>query len=395
MSFPDFTGERFIPGQGGSQIAYEHLHRYRFALGFSAGKRVLDVAAGDGYGSALLATSAKSVWAIDRDEVSVQYARNTYGSDHLLFARGDALSLPLLSRSMEVVVAMEVLEHVEDQEKLVEELSRVVTRGGVVLISTPNKAIYSDARNYHNPFHIHELYRDEFLALLGRHFDVIQIVEQQVRAGSLILNPDDRTGGSEILAQPAGPAAGVGSMYFLAVCGIGREAVPVPSASAFLDTGDTLLVEWEARLLAAGSEVERLNQEVLNLGSWGRGLEKDLHERDLAIQRIREELAREIAAREAILSQLRSELNARAEWARRVEESVRERDRTIEALQEEMAREITRRDQAYERLHGEFVDRGRWAQSLSREIEVRNARNEDLKRRFVYRILAKIGFLPQ
>jgi O-antigen biosynthesis protein len=395
MSLRDFTGERFIPGQGGSQIAYEHLHRYRFALQFAAGKRVLDVAAGAGYGSALLATVAGRVWAVDRDEVSVRHARAAYGSENLLYARGDALSLPLSSGSVDVVVAMEVLEHVEDQEQLVAELSRVVARGGTVLISTPNKAVYSDARNYRNPFHIHELYRDEFLTLLGRHFDVIQIVEQQVRAGSLILNPEDCAGGAEILAMPVGNTPGTGPMYFLAVCGIGRGAAPLPAASAFLDTGDALLVEWEERILAAGVEIERLNQEVLKLGSWSRQLEQGLQERDSTIQRTREELAREIAARDDILSQLRAELSERARWTQRVEESVRERNRTIEELQSEMAREIARRDLAYEGLHAEFTDRGRWAQELDREIAARDAYIEDVKRRLAYRIMAKIGILPQ
>ena len=67
MKPPAFTGERFIPGEGGAQIAYEHLHRYLFAMRWARGRRVLDVAAGSGYGAALLARVAEAVWALDLD----------------------------------------------------------------------------------------------------------------------------------------------------------------------------------------------------------------------------------------------------------------------------------------------------------------------------------------
>ena len=55
----EFTGERFMPGCSG-EIAYEHWHRYAFARRFVGGKRVLDAACGEGYGSALLSTVASS-----------------------------------------------------------------------------------------------------------------------------------------------------------------------------------------------------------------------------------------------------------------------------------------------------------------------------------------------
>ncbi len=198
MNVPDFTGERFIPGQGGAQITYEHLHRYYFARRWAAGKEVLDVAAGVGYGASLLGREALRVWAIDIDARSLQHARRTYGASHLEFLQGDAMHLPFRSRSLDLVVAFEVLEHVEPQEELVAELARVVRENGTVLISTPNKATYSDARGYHNPFHVRELYRNEFGDLLGRHFPAIHILHQQVRAGSFLQGEPGAAAGAEI-----------------------------------------------------------------------------------------------------------------------------------------------------------------------------------------------------
>ena len=59
-----FTGERYMPTEAG-EIRLEHVHRYAVALAWARGKRVLDVACGEGYGTRLLATVAESVEGVD------------------------------------------------------------------------------------------------------------------------------------------------------------------------------------------------------------------------------------------------------------------------------------------------------------------------------------------
>ena len=54
----DWTGERFVTGIKDAS-ALEHIHRYAVAAGMVSGKIVLDIASGEGYGSNLLAQSAK------------------------------------------------------------------------------------------------------------------------------------------------------------------------------------------------------------------------------------------------------------------------------------------------------------------------------------------------
>ncbi len=391
MSSPDFTGERFIPGQGGAQIAYEHLHRYRFALRWAAGQNVLDVATGVGYGAGLLATTARRVWAVDLDPVSVLYARRTFPADNLLLLQGDATSLPVRSHSADLVIALEVLEHVENQEGLVAELARVVRPGGAVLISTPNKAAYSDARNYHNPFHVREFYREEFLALLHRHFDSIQLVHQHVRAGSLILNEGSPAGGAEIVAEAVGGGPAIDSTYFLALCGLGDQLPAIPTASAYLDTSDGFLREWEQRLQAAGVELERLNHEIEKLGSWSCELQNKLAARDQSILDLQDEMRREISSRDGQLAQLKNEYAERSRWALTLQAEIAARDTSLEQLNEELAR-----------IRKEFDERGRWAQQLDEEIAARDARiksaQEDLaqiKGRRMYRMLRRLGLLPE
>ena len=60
----EFTGERYVPTEGG-EIRQEHLHRYAWCLPAVVGKDVLDIASGEGYGSAMLAAHARSVVGVD------------------------------------------------------------------------------------------------------------------------------------------------------------------------------------------------------------------------------------------------------------------------------------------------------------------------------------------
>ena len=60
----DFTGERYLPEVPG-QLELEHFHRYILASKCVVGKRVLDIASGEGYGSNLLADQALTVTGVD------------------------------------------------------------------------------------------------------------------------------------------------------------------------------------------------------------------------------------------------------------------------------------------------------------------------------------------
>ena len=72
-----FTGERFTP-ECVREIWYEHMHRYAFAAAFGVGKRVLDAACGEGYGSALMARAGARVLGVDISDETVAHARQRY-----------------------------------------------------------------------------------------------------------------------------------------------------------------------------------------------------------------------------------------------------------------------------------------------------------------------------
>ena len=118
----EFTGERFTP-ECVREIWYEHWHRYAFALPLAAGKRVLDAACGEGYGSALLATRAASVLGADISDTAIDHARARYGAAvNLRFELADATALDALpTQSFDLIVSFETLAHVAEQGRLLED----------------------------------------------------------------------------------------------------------------------------------------------------------------------------------------------------------------------------------------------------------------------------------
>lgn len=179
-------GERFLPTMGG-EIAFEHIHRYMLARPLCAGKVVADVACGEGYGSAMLAESASQVYGIDLAEEAIEWARGRYAKPNLSFFQGNGLNLPLRTDSCDVVVSFETIEHVADPDRLLAEFARVLKKGGLLIVSTPDKEVYNRQRSEPNPFHIHEMYRDEFEVILRKHFKHVSLHGQQYFEGSIVL----------------------------------------------------------------------------------------------------------------------------------------------------------------------------------------------------------------
>jgi SAM-dependent methyltransferase len=163
-----FTGERYVPAVG-DQIQHEHYHRYLFALGFCKGKEVLDIACGEGYGAALLGTVASSVLGVDHEEETVFHAERNYASENVTFAIGRATSFPISSEAVDVVVCFETLEHVDDHDRVLAECARVLKPGGILILSTPDRDVYS-AGGPHNEFHVREVNAEELERLVQEHF---------------------------------------------------------------------------------------------------------------------------------------------------------------------------------------------------------------------------------
>ncbi|WP_160299826.1 glycosyltransferase [Belnapia sp. F-4-1] len=190
----EWTGER-LTGGAGAQVEIEHLHRYLLARQLARGLDVLDVASGEGYGSAFIAQTARSVVGVELDPASVAHAARSYRAPNLRFVEGDARVLPVQDASVDLVVSFETIEHFYEHERFLSEIRRVLRPGGQLLISSPERDVYSPAGTPPNPFHIHELTRQEFATLLGRHFRHIQIQGQRTVVGSALISEGQGTNG--------------------------------------------------------------------------------------------------------------------------------------------------------------------------------------------------------
>jgi GT2 family glycosyltransferase/ubiquinone/menaquinone biosynthesis C-methylase UbiE len=217
------------------QIEFEHLHRYCIARDICDGLDVLDVASGEGYGAAILAGLARSVVGVEIDQASVDHAQAQYGSDKLRFLCADAQALPLPDASIDLVVSFETLEHLPDQLRFLAEVRRVLRPGGLFLVSTPERMVYSAAGSDPNPYHVLELTEAEFSALLSRHFASSQVLRQRPVLGSLVSGAEPgwrsyERRSSEVIEATSGLAR---PHYLLGLAGDGP--LPTLASSAYLD----------------------------------------------------------------------------------------------------------------------------------------------------------------
>ena len=168
------------------QVVYEHMHRYLWAATVVAGRRVLDLGSGEGFGASILsAGEGTEVVGIDIDERTVEHAQLNWAGPRTSFKVGNAFDLSEFDDgSFGAVVAFEVIEHVEKQEQVLAEVARVLADDGVLIISTPDRRLYSDATEQVNPFHQHELTYEEFSALLEGPFPHVAVWGQRTITGS-------------------------------------------------------------------------------------------------------------------------------------------------------------------------------------------------------------------
>jgi 2-polyprenyl-3-methyl-5-hydroxy-6-metoxy-1,4-benzoquinol methylase len=271
----EFTGERFTP-ECVREIWYEHWHRYAFALQFAAGKRVLDAACGEGYGSSLLARRAARVTGVDIDPSSIEHARARYGvgSDRLAFQVGDVSALDLPPASFDLIVSFETLEHLEAQEQMLAGFARLLAPDGLLLISSPDKATYSDAQGHANPYHVRELYRDEFQALLGRHFQAHRLLAQKLLFQSVLwdVDSDPVRAHAQVVDTQGEVQTGMvyPALYYVAICAHRPDAMPAgePALWTFGDAAESVYQHYNQeirRIIAAGEQIIAMDAQISQL----------------------------------------------------------------------------------------------------------------------------------
>ncbi|MEU6133216.1 glycosyltransferase [Saccharopolyspora sp. NPDC047091] len=366
----DWTGERCVPWADDVQVIYEHYHRYALAARFVRGKRVLDLACGEGYGAALLAAEGAEVVGLDVDPATVEHATRSYGSRDVSFRTGSITDPDALAdeKPFDVVVCFEAIEHVAEHDAVLALVRSRLEPGGLFLVSTPDTDVYQHEHGNDNPFHVKELTGPEFESLLEGAFRHVAVLRQNTAVGSVLTpadpgDPDTAIAGVRLqtLHQDGSGAwtvrQGLPHTYLLGVAS-DRALPKLPAAAVLLDDELTLvrragqadvrpIIEQRDEAVAdvaklnehyrrSRAEAEELKGAVARLEELRRAEESRADEQVREQQRLRTEL--ESGLEQARLGADRDA--ARIEWLR--DSVARLEQRTAEA--ERSAAELTARN---------------------------------------------------
>ncbi|MGA2272693.1 MAG: methyltransferase domain-containing protein [Bryobacteraceae bacterium] len=419
----EFTGERLIPGQVDVDLLNEHLARYAFAARLAHGKRVLDAGCGAGYGSAELAGQADSVTGADLAAEAVDFARAHYGVPNLAFEQASCDRLPHPDACFDLVVAFEVIEHLEGWREFLLEARRVLAPGGQLIVSTPNKLYYTESRGAHglNPFHVHEFDFEGFRGALESVFPHVALFLENHVEG--VTFQPYQTGHTVETRVDAGDPRPDDSHFFVAVCAhrpqVGNPTfVYVPRAANVLRERERHIALLDGELAKKNQWLEKAQQDLAEFelqqrkllgeleqsNQWASALNRELEERRARVDELQQELARAQENAQAQILELERELareraDAQAQLAReqanaqaQILELERELARAqenaqaqISRLEQELAqkiewarnidasleKEIAEKKHAVDLLHeteAELADRTAWAQRLDREL---------------------------
>jgi 2-polyprenyl-3-methyl-5-hydroxy-6-metoxy-1,4-benzoquinol methylase len=176
------TGERTLPDVPEENYWFRrHLAVYEWIAARVRGKRVLDMACGEGYGSDVLAVTAASVVGVDANPQAHEHARLRYWRANLRFERD---LVETFVQPADAVVFLQTVEHLENPGTVLEHFRSLLdptqpgTPGqGVVFVSTPNVLTLAPAGapRSDNPWHVHEYRAEEFQELCQAHFGTVEM----------------------------------------------------------------------------------------------------------------------------------------------------------------------------------------------------------------------------
>ena len=170
------TGERTLPDVPEENYWFRrHLVVYEWIAGREPGRRVVDLACGEGYGSAVLARTAASVVGVDANPEAFEHARMKYTRPGLRFERD---MIETWTGDVDCVVFLQTIEHVQDPDAVMARLRDLAGPRGVVYVSTPNVLTLAPpgAERSGNPWHVREYRPEEFHALCARHFAGVELL---------------------------------------------------------------------------------------------------------------------------------------------------------------------------------------------------------------------------
>ena len=341
----EFTGERFIPEQfkdSNDEIVYEHVNRYKAITTYITDKTVLDAACGVGYGTDLLAETASKVYGVDINEDAINYASEKYKNNNKIeFIKSSVEKLPFEKEYFDTVISFETIEHLdEDTQKIfISEIKRVLKIDGCLVMSTPDKQLYSEANNYKNEYHLKEFYHNEFYNFLRSSFTYVNFYYQNDETVNLIYQAK-----SENIKVNEVSDLNISGKYIIAVCSDTELCDDVIGSSLIINNNE--LGKIKKRVLDLQVEVEEKNKWAFALKDNIKKLEQKEEERDLEEQKslkLTEEQKEAIAILKEEVLEL-SRINKQKE-----EERVLEEQKSLK-ITEEQKEEVLELNKRYQQI---------------------------------------------
>jgi len=355
----EFTGERFIPDSPDSEfLAQEHIARYSFTAKFVANKQVLDVGCGSGYGSDILANAgAAKVIGVDISEETILYCQKYYKQSNLKFEQGDCTSLKFKEKSFDVIVALELIEHIENEQKFLNETKRLLKKNGILILSTPNKETHGLDHplegKQKNPFHVKEYTEKELLLTLNKFFTNTTLLYQFYPSTLAIL---DGKSGEKIKELPVKSSFEKISdaNYFIVLCS--NEKIGSHTNFVYLFNHETLpqanykeFKKWIRSLSEQNKDLLEQNKSLFNLKSLLSDKESELSSLKSSLS----DKESELSDKESELSDKESELSDKESSLSDKESELSDKESEITQLQSSL--ELTQ--QQILNIHQSFVFR--------------------------------------
>jgi 2-polyprenyl-3-methyl-5-hydroxy-6-metoxy-1,4-benzoquinol methylase len=171
----ELTGERTLPDVPAENYWFRrHLVVYRWVAERCRGLEVVDLACGEGYGTAAIAEHAASVVGVDANPEAHEHARLKYVRPGVRFVRE---LVETFSEPCDAVAFLQTIEHLDRPREVLANIRGLLRPGGVAYVSTPNVLTLAPAGSERsdNPWHVREYRADEFRALCGEAFGTVEL----------------------------------------------------------------------------------------------------------------------------------------------------------------------------------------------------------------------------
>ncbi|MBI1803918.1 MAG: methyltransferase domain-containing protein [Ignavibacteriae bacterium] len=352
----------FVPQQAEPVRVLEHYHRYLYASRFTKGKRVIDIASGEGYGAAFLSLNAESVIGIDADTSAIQQAAQKYAEfQNLRFEISQCESFKTLEQSIDVVVSFETLPLLngsEAQTQFMQNVTHALTASGVFIVSTPVRS--ADAQTVTGEQTMPGFSGVELFEFLKKHFQFVRFIGQKPLTMSAMWSlhawKDDLFRfhvREDLFSLPRDIEMFTEPMHIIAICSdeMLSQDIVNSSKSLYFDTTHT---ERAREIL---SQYDEARTQVLHARTRAAQLEqeRDMH-RDAVVVLTNENL---------------THLNHIDDVQKQLDERVM---RLMDLEQESAERSAT-----LEKLQREYHEQTIWSDKLATDHEILSAKVQDLQ----------------